>query len=479
MNRPDIPTFAVLGHPNEGKSSVVSTLTEDDSVRISPLPGETRVCRRYPVVIDGRELIRFVDTPGFQQPRKTLEWFSRHEGPADAITADFIAGHRHDADFAHEVELLSPLAEGAGVIFVADGSRPLRRVDVMEMEILRLAGLPRLAVINTKERARGEFMEEWKNEARKHFNSVRVFDAHRATYAERIELLESLRHIDPEWQPALKEVIDAFRQDWRRRIDHTVSTILELMVTSARHAVDAACADESEVPRTRNRLEHQYRADINRLEKEAHQSIRQQFKHHLFDVELPPHSIVNEDLFSKKSWRVLGLSQWQLAAAGAAGGGIVGAKIDLVLGGHSLGAFAALGGLLGGGSAALGAKQAVTSRVRGLPLGRVRVEVGPIKNDQMLYILMDRALIYFSHVSAWAHSRREPPRQPDGENAPVKAGITARWDAFIKKQFGHYFAAARKGDWTALSAARPTVSDILFRTLQEISKGGFERLQIT
>ncbi|HSL60856.1 MAG TPA: GTPase, partial [Desulfotignum sp.] len=36
-----------MGHPNEGKSAVVSTLTEDDQVRVSPVPGETKVCRTY------------------------------------------------------------------------------------------------------------------------------------------------------------------------------------------------------------------------------------------------------------------------------------------------------------------------------------------------------------------------------------------------------------------------------------------------
>lgn len=74
-------TFAIVGHPNEGKSSVVSTLTEDDSVRITPIPGETTVCRTFPVVIDGIEIIRFVDTPGFQSPKAALAWLREHEGP--------------------------------------------------------------------------------------------------------------------------------------------------------------------------------------------------------------------------------------------------------------------------------------------------------------------------------------------------------------------------------------------------------------
>ncbi|MCA1787416.1 MAG: 50S ribosome-binding GTPase, partial [Desulfobacteraceae bacterium] len=55
-----VPEFAVLGHPNEGKSSVVSTLAEDDQIRVSPVPGETTVCRTYTVTMDGQDIIRFV-----------------------------------------------------------------------------------------------------------------------------------------------------------------------------------------------------------------------------------------------------------------------------------------------------------------------------------------------------------------------------------------------------------------------------------
>jgi GTP-binding protein EngB required for normal cell division len=477
MDKTDIPIFAVMGHPNEGKSSVVSTLTEDDSVRISPFPGETRVCRQYPIKIDDREMIRFVDTPGFQQPRKTLEWLSRYSGTAGDMATAFIAAHRDSPDFSHEVELFSPLAQGAGIVFVMDGSRPLRQVDVMEMEILRLTGLPRMAVINTKEHARGEFFDEWKHEARKRFNTVRLFDAHRATFAERLELLESLKHIDPEWQPMLQTVIDAFDKEWQRRLDHTVSAILDLLVTTAGHSRDTTCREESRVPETRKRLEQKYREDIQRFEKDAHRQIRRQFRHNLFDLVLPDHSIVNEDLFSRKAWRILGLSPWQMTAAGAAGGGLVGAKIDLALAGHSLGAFTALGGLIGGGSAAMGARQATSARVKGLPLGRVRVCVGPLKNDQILFILLDRALIYFYHVSSWAHSRREPP-PPLADGVFGKMGVTARWNISFKKIFNRFFTAARKGDWEKISALKPEVSGILRHTLEEISKGGFERLQI-
>ena len=65
-----MPVFAVIGHPNEGKSSVVATLVENDQIRISPRPGETVESRTYPVAIDGHNVIAFVDTPGFQMAHK-------------------------------------------------------------------------------------------------------------------------------------------------------------------------------------------------------------------------------------------------------------------------------------------------------------------------------------------------------------------------------------------------------------------------
>ena len=87
------------------------------------------------------------------------------------------------------------MERGAGIIYVVDGSRPVRNVDREEMEILRLTGRPRMAIINCKD---DDFthLDSWKNEFRRSFNTNRVFNAHRATYAERILLLEALKSID-------------------------------------------------------------------------------------------------------------------------------------------------------------------------------------------------------------------------------------------------------------------------------------------
>ena len=79
----------------------------------------------------------------------------------------FLDAHQGNDKFEAECELFSPIANGAGIIFVADGSRPIRKEDKVEMDILRMTGLPRMAIINRKEKENSTFLEEWKNECKK------------------------------------------------------------------------------------------------------------------------------------------------------------------------------------------------------------------------------------------------------------------------------------------------------------------------
>ncbi len=463
------PVFAILGHPNEGKSSVVATLAEDDSVRISPTPGETLKCLEYPVSIDGVEVLRFIDTPGFQQPRHTLAWMQNFEGPGANCISEFIRTHHNNPDFGHECELLGPVADGAGIIFVTDGSRPVRQTDSVEMEVLRLTALPRMAIINPKDKSDLRYLEDWKAEARKHFNTIRIFDAQRATYAERIELLESLKMIDPDWQAALTYVIDAFKQDWEQRIAETAGIIMELVETASGHSVKKTCRDSARMDRVRQELAEKYQADIQHMEQTAHKRIKKRFKHNIFNLELPTQSILNEDLFSARTWKILGLNRWQLATAAGAGGVLVGAKIDLALAGLSFGVFTALGGALGAGSAAWGTDRMAKAKIRGLPVGRVKIRVGPAQNDQMLFVLVDRALIYFSHVINWAHSRRDQPQPGINTAAGEKSGYTAAWEGSLKQTCRRFFRAIRKGHTQRMEELKTQITEAVTAQLNIIS----------
>ena len=60
------PVFAVVGHPNKGKSSIVSTIAQNDDIAISPRSGTTRDTERYDISI-GTAGYTLMDTPGFQR----------------------------------------------------------------------------------------------------------------------------------------------------------------------------------------------------------------------------------------------------------------------------------------------------------------------------------------------------------------------------------------------------------------------------
>jgi len=145
------PAFAVVGHPNKGKSSIVSALAMDDTIAISDTPGTTTKKRSFPLRMDGEILYELFDTPGFQRSRQVLAWLKSHDVGADKrheVVEAFIRAHRDDARYYDEIELLEPIMAGAGIIYVVDGSKPYGEEYEAEMEILRWTGQPSMALIN-------------------------------------------------------------------------------------------------------------------------------------------------------------------------------------------------------------------------------------------------------------------------------------------------------------------------------------------
>ena len=175
MSPADYPRFAVVGHPNKGKSSIVASLAMDDAIAISDTPGTTTQKARYPLKVDGETLYELIDTPGFQRARGVLAWLKAHETDAsrrhEAVHA-FVNTHKEDARFHDEIELLEPIMEGAGIIYVVDGSKPYGEEYEAEMEILRWTGQPSMALINRIDEA--DYTQEWKQALSGYFQMIRT-----------------------------------------------------------------------------------------------------------------------------------------------------------------------------------------------------------------------------------------------------------------------------------------------------------------
>jgi len=464
-----IPEIAILGHPNEGKSSVLSTLAEDDSVRVSAIPGETTECRTFPVVIDGREMLRFTDTPGFQNPARVLAEMRMIVAEGRDPVERFREKFKDVPELRDDVELLQPIGRGAGIIYVVDGSRPVRNVDKAEMEILRLTGRPRMAIINCKEEESGQ-LENWKIEFRKNFNANRVFNAHRATYAERILLLEALKSIDQDWQPTLDEVVRAFKADWAARNSATVDILLAMISECLHYSVSDELPDGTDATVLETRLAASYRQTLADKEQKAHERIRALYKHHIFHYTLPPQSLLNEELFSERTWHLLGLSQTQVAIASALGGAVVGAKLDLLTAGLSFGIFTGIGGAAGALGAIMGGRKLSTSakNLLGMRIGGEKVKIGPAANINLLLILINRGLLFYRHTINWAHGRRDYETLLPEPVTPSEV-YTSKWPAGHLRICKAYFTAVTEQREQAMRESGEQLAAILSEALREIS----------
>jgi hypothetical protein len=212
------PTFAVVGHPNKGKSSIVATLAEDERVAISNSPGTTRQANAHSMRMDGQVLYVLVDTPGFQRARAVLDWLEARATSASerpALVAEFVREHESDERFHDECELLKPILAGAGILYVVDGAKPYGREYELEMQILQWTGSPRMALINMI--GSDDYSLQWRQALDQYFSIVRSFDAMNADFDNRIGVLRAFAELDERWREPLERTVVVLSEERARR----------------------------------------------------------------------------------------------------------------------------------------------------------------------------------------------------------------------------------------------------------------------
>jgi hypothetical protein len=402
------PQFAIVGHPNKGKSSIVATLAEDDAIAISPHPGTTLLARACPMRLDGEMLYELIDTPGFQRARETLAWLEAHDrgaGERAAVVAEFVRAHADDPRFHDECELLAPIIAGAGILYVVDGSRPYGRQYEAEMEVLRWTGRPRMALINLI--SAGDHVEEWRTALAQYFSIVRVFDAMRADFGKRIELLRAFGAIEERWAQPLNRAACALVADRERRRRRAASEIAQLLIDALTASVTLPLPERSAERRALVDARTKLREEVRRRERLARRSVEEIYHHTGLETHESAAAYLVEDVFSAQSFSVFGLSATQLALTGAASGAVVGGVVDAALGGASLLLGAGIGAALGALGTVAGAGRLAKVQVLGLPLGGHELAVGPINDPNLPWVLLGRALLHARLLAERNHARRE------------------------------------------------------------------------
>lgn len=403
-----LPRFAIVGHPNKGKSSIVATLAEDDSVAISPDPGTTKTARNYPMRLDGVTLYELFDTPGFQRAREVLAWLHAHDRGAGAradVVREFVTQHGRDERFHDECELLKPILDGAGILYVVDGSRPYGREYEPEMEILRWTGRPRMALINLIEK--GDHVEEWRAALSQYFSIVRVFNALHADFSRRIELLRAFGAIDETWSPRLNQAADALTGERRQRKERAATEIADLLIAALTATESAALPDEHADPAIEEAARARLRRTVAAREQAARRAVAEIYHHAGLQAREADTSFLTEDVFSQRSFSVFGLSSAQLAMTGAASGAVAGGLVDAMFGGASLFLGAGIGALIGAAGVLVGSDRLAKVEVLGRPVGGFELRLGPITDPNFPWVILGRALTHVRLIAERNHARRE------------------------------------------------------------------------
>jgi hypothetical protein len=402
------PRFAIVGHPNKGKSSIVATLAEDDAVPISPQPGTTTRARTYPMRLDGEVLYELIDTPGFQRARELLAWLESHDRGAGAraeVVREFLREHAADPRFHDERELLRPIVDGAGILYVVDGSRPYGRQYEAEMEILRWTGRPRMALINMI--SSGDYAEEWRAALSQYFSIVRVFDAMRADFSKRIELLRAFGAIDEGWSAQLNRAADALAAERARRKRLASGAIADLLTAVLTATVTMPLRDNQDRSKVETEARRRLQEAVRRHERAEQRTVQEIYRHPGIAAREASSAALTEDVFSERSFSVFGLSTTQLAMTGAASGAVAGGLVDAALGGASLLLGAGIGAALGAIGALAGADRLAKVQILGQPLGGFELRVGPITDPNLPWVVLGRALLHLRLVAERNHARRE------------------------------------------------------------------------
>ena len=440
--RREYPGFAVVGHPNKGKSSIVSTLAHDESVQISNTPGTTTKQRSFPLKIDGEILYELYDTPGFQRARAVLAWLNREEVPADQKVdrvRRFVYEHREDPRFHDEVELLEPILNGAGIIYVVDGSKPYGPEYEAEMEILRWTGQPSMALINLIDET--DYVEEWKRALGHYFRMVRVFNPMEANFSQHIALLESMAQLNEEWTPSVKRSIEIFRRYQQQKIYDTSALITELITNSLSYVASLSISGDEASSEEKERVLEKYKTHLRKLEEETQRKIAQVWNHSKLEREEMIPLFGEMDLFSKESASLFGLSKKEMVLTGAAGGALAGSGVDLALGGTSFMMGSAIGALIGGAGALFGFGEIAEMKVLGQRLGSRRLEAGPMQNRNFPYILLRRILYFAQEIATRPHADRSKI------SIESEALLETRWvDDESKKKMEKLHKDFRSGD---------------------------------
>lgn len=403
------PVFAVVGHPNKGKSSIVSTLTRQDAVKISEISGTTTSSQTFDLSIDGVTQYTLVDTPGFQRPRQVLSWLQQHSPNAaerKLAVQSFVTQQLSDVatKFHDEIELLQPVLQGAGIIYVVDGALPYTPEFEAEMTILQWTGQPRMALINP---IGGEaYVEEWQNALSQFFSVVRVFNPLTADHQKQFSVLSAFAELYEPWRQPIESTIEQLSQYVKRLEEQGALTVAEHLVQMLSHISEVKVPVQFTRTVLQEKLKNDYQQSLRTIESDMQSQLQALFSHPEMQTQRPLLTADYPDLFDDRQWYFYGLDRQKVITLSASAGAAAGAVIDIGVGGASLMTGAMTGGLLSGLASLAATWKPEKLSIKGIPLAGKTLTAGPVKDLMFAFVLLGRAIDFLTMILSRTHADR-------------------------------------------------------------------------
>jgi hypothetical protein len=403
--------IAVVGHTNTGKTSLLRTLTRDESFgEVSDHPAVTRHVEGQHLLVGSRAVAELYDTPGLEDSIGLFEHLRglRDDPRTEGIVTieSFLAGEGARERFAQEAKAIRQVIASDIALYVIDARERVLGKHTDELAILAWCSRPIVPVLNfiaTDEARTATWREHL---ARVALHAVAEFDTVVFDEQDEARLYEKMRTLVDAHRATLDALIEDRVRERRETLRAAAAMVGDLLIDAAACVEIAPAGDQAACNAAMDRL----RERVRRREQRMLGRMLELFRFSERDLEASELPIADGrwgiDPFDPEALRQLGIKTGSAAAAGAT----VGLGLDLALAGLSLGTGTAIGAAVG---ALWGAAGREGRRLVDWARGSTEVRC----NDQTLQVLELRQLALVRTLLRRGHGSVSALRVPDAKKA--------------------------------------------------------------
>lgn len=338
-------SLLVVGHANTGKTSLIRTLLrKQDFGEISDRAGTTRHVESVKIKIGQQSVITLTDTPGFEDSIGL--WHIRHSDTfrsyqgADWLQP-FSESHFAQDEFEQEAKILKQLTKADIILYVIDiRQAPLGKY-LDELALLASAKKPIIPILNFSA-SPSAHLEAWRKVlAERHLHAVIKYDTVAFYFEDEKRLYQSIQSLMPEDYDQIKHLIESREEAAQLRRTMAVSQLTELILKAASTRIE--CSNYPPTSSESSAFEDKIRA----LESRYITNLLHLYEFHEEDLKATPLAIKNDrwqqDIFDADTLKEWGVETGTSALTGAA----IGAGIDVMSAGLTLGTATTIGAILG------------------------------------------------------------------------------------------------------------------------------------